>query len=346
MTNSTISSPIPDHLDWKFAGKTLGSGGQGTVYVVYNAHDPNRTLRALKVLNENAPLKAKKRFQKEIQTVSQMFHPAIIKVHDYSQPHEEFQYLVMSYHEGAQTIEDLCLSDPILNPYHGDTLKCLDLFEKIIIAINACEKANPPVYHRDISPKNILVLPDESIRLIDFGLCQTLDNNTTITMTGENVGTRLYAPLECSAGSRFSIGTHTDIYSAAKILWSAITSRVALDREADYQDHGSMREMFPNSETTWHLRRIFENTIQEDPANRDSKTATTLYRIREVRLAVSGGYSPKETVALRCPSCGIRNVKPSQSPHHLFGQFTTGRYSMSECQECGFIIVRRYNPTN
>ena len=159
-------------------------------------------------------------------------------------------------------------------------------------------------------------------------------------MTGGNVGTRSYAPPECGAFSRFKVGTHTDIFSAAKVLWSVITSKRVFDSHS-IEDHTSMRSMFPNKEETWHLRRIFEKTIQEDPSDRFTTTEMVLHMIREVRHVVNGGYSPIETVALRCPSCGIRNIVSRNNRQHLFDQFTARNYWMSECQECGFIIVRR-----
>lgn len=329
---------IPSHLEWKQVGDPVGSGGQGTVYRVFRESDPEN-VRALKILNPDAPQQARERFRKEMVTVSKISHPTIIEVIEYSAPQDDFQYLVMEYHEGAKTVEKTCFVAPESNPYHGNTLKCLDLFEQIIQAIRACELANDPVFHRDISPKNILILPDDSIRLIDFGLCQTA-NNTTITMAGENVGTRSYAPPECGAFSPFSIGTHTDIYSAAKVLWSAITSARVFDR-VFIDENTSMKNMFPNSEETWHLRRLFENTIQEDPADRFDRTELVLLQIDEIRHAVNGGFPPVETASSRCPSCGLRSIKTSINPNHLFGSFTVGIYIMSECGECGFVVIRK-----
>lgn len=342
-TPSTYTSPIPSHLDWKQIGDPLGSGGQGTVYLVQREDEPE-IFRALKMLKDDAPQQARQRFQQEVINLGNISHPAIIRIIEYSLLHQDFQYLVMDFHEGARTIEEVCLVSPELNPYHGNVLKCLDLFEQIILALRACEQATEPIYHRDISPKNILLLPDDSIRLIDFGLSQTV-NNTTITLTGENIGTRSYAPPECGAGSKFPIGTHTDIYSAAKVLWSAITSTPAFDRESPYFEDGSMMNMFPNKEETWHLRRLFENTIQENPLDRFSKTEMVLLQIDEIRYVINGGYTPTETAFSRCPSCGLKSVKVSSNPHHLFGHFTVGKYSMSECSECGFVIVRRFNAT-
>ena len=130
---------IPDHLDWKHLGrKELGSGGQGTVHLVFHKDDPDKTPHALKILNKDASQEAHKRFQDEIKTVCNIHHHAIIEVLDYSLQDAEFQYLVMDYHAGAKTIEEICLP-PNLNPFHGNTLKCLYLFEQMISAVQARE---------------------------------------------------------------------------------------------------------------------------------------------------------------------------------------------------------------
>lgn len=329
---------IPSHLEWKQVGDPIGSGGQGTVYRVIRESDPENE-RALKILNPDASTEARVRFQREMETVSKIPHPSIIEVFEYSKSQDDFQYLVTEYHEGAQTVEEKCLVTPESNPYHGNVLKSLDLFEQVIQAIRACELADEPVVHRDISPRNILILPDDSIRLIDFGLCHTIDNNI-ITMTGENVGTRSYAPPECGAFSLYTTGTHTDIFSAAKVLWSVITSKRVFDSPV-IEEHTSMKEMFPHNGETWHLKRIFEKSIQQDPANRFGSTEHALLQIDEIRYVVKGGYPPVEEAPARCPSCGLKSMITSSNPHHLFGGISNRNFRMSECRECGFVVIRK-----
>ena len=117
---------------------------------------------------------------------------------DHSEEGDEFQYYVMEYHECAQTLANIIFSRS--NRFHGDVLRSLDLFEQIISAIGACEALDPPIVHRDINPKNMLILPDGNVRLIDFGICQIQDG-TIITLADEGVGTRDYTSPECEAGA-------------------------------------------------------------------------------------------------------------------------------------------------
>ncbi len=332
--------PVPDSLSWKPTGEKLGSGGQGTVWIVFQENDPSQTLRALKELNRPDSEHAQERFQREIETVKRLSHHTIIKVLDHSDIDDEFQFYVMEYHQNAKTLEEI-IFPPACNPFHGNILKCLDLFEQIITAIQVCEVQSDSILHRDISPKNILVLENGNVCLIDFGLCHTV-NDTTITLTGENLGTRSYAAPECGAGSEFEIGTFSDIYSAAKVLWSTITSERAFDREAPIMNRKSMENMIPHNEEIWHLNRIFNNTIQYDPKDRFHSTGLVLSHIVDIRHAIDVGFPPLETVASRCPSCGRKSVRGARERRQVFGGYMNQDLTAHECSVCGFVFVRRH----
>ncbi len=213
---------IPEHIPWQATGRTLGSGGQGQVQLVTRKDDPEGTHFALKELRNTASSQARQRFQREIQAVKGLNHSSIVKIIDHSGADDDFHFYVMEYHEGARDLEKVLFSGA--NPYEGNVEASLTLFEKIIRAIAECERSIPPIVHRDISPKNILVLPDGTVRLIDFGICQIQDG-ALITLTDENVGARNYTSPECEFGDDSEVGVYSDIYSSAKVLWSAITSR-------------------------------------------------------------------------------------------------------------------------
>ncbi|MDE0068782.1 MAG: serine/threonine-protein kinase [Caldilineaceae bacterium] len=331
---------IPDHLDWKPLNKKIGSGGQGTVHLVYHKDDPAKTPRALKILKIDASQEAYRRFQKEIKAVSKIDHHAIIEVIDHSSKDEELQFLVMKYHWGAETIEEVCLSSDS-SLYYGRALVCLYIFEQLISAIQACESQPEPIYHRDISPKNVLVLPDTSIRLIDFGLCQTV-GDSTLTLAGEDVGTRNYAPPECSSGNDLRPGTYTDIYSAAKVLWSAITSQYVFDREEAVLNEKSMRKMFPHKKETWHLDHIFRNIIRQDPNDRLTKTSQVFDLIKKVRHAILDDFAPLESVVDQCPACKRNTAEAATHGHPILGGRIDPQFPAYECTACGFAFVRRH----
>ena len=330
---------IPENVPWKRTCKTLGSGGQGTVYLVTHKDKSEGPVYALKELRNRGSDQARQRFQREIEAVRQLDHPNIIRIFDNSEPDDEFQYYVMEYHEDAKTLASI-ISSSTCNPFHGDVLQCLDLLEQLVTAIGECAASKPPIVHRDINPKNILILPDHTIRLIDFGICQVEDGQM-ITLVDEGVGARYYASPECEEGLDSDIGTHSDTYSAAKVLWSAITSQQAFPREAPVFGVKSMSVLFPNQPETWHLIRIFEKTIRQRPEDRFQGFRRVLTEIRELRYLIQGGYPPLEDIRYRCPSCGRKCLTDYLEASRVYLQSRSiKKASALMCEYCGFAFLR------
>ncbi len=329
---------IPENLQWQLSGDPLGKGGQGNVHPVTRKGDTSGKKYALKQLNDNQDPQALERFRQEIEVVSEINHPSIIKIHDFSNENDEFQYYVMDYHEGAEALSETIFSRED-SPFYCETLKSLSLFEKIADAIHSYEISPGDIVHRDISPYNILLLPDESIRLIDFGICQ-IDRGEAITLTGENFGTRNYAPPECEAGSGLQTGIFTDIYSAAKVLWSAITSERVFAREEPVFANESMKQRFPNKMETWHLTRIFKKTIRKNPGDRHQSAEHLLAQIGNVIRVVRGGFPPQEAIESFCPSCGQSEIQDFRDDYNTFGSYRRTDFTPLECRVCGLVFFR------
>ncbi len=311
---------IPKKLRWISTGETLGEGGQGQVYLVTNKHESSGKKYAMKRLKNVDSEKARSRFSREVEAIKEIEHRAIVRIFDHSHTDDDFQFYVMEYFEGTRTLSQIIFAQT--NPYHGDVHLCLELFEEIVSALWACEHSSIPLVHRDISPNNILVLTDGSIRLIDFGICQ-LENGKTVTLTGESFGTRKYAAPECESGSNSTISIRSDIYSAAKVLWSAITSRDAFAREEPVFRNLSMKKMFPANPETWPLALIFEKAIRKKPEDRFSGTDEALDLVQELSNFFQRGHSSIEDIIHRCPACGWKNYREISErerrlrPNHL-----------------------------
>lgn len=325
---------IPDNIPWKATGTTLGQGGQGVVQLVTRKDDTEGRHYALKALNRVNSAQARQRFRSEIEAVKLLDHDAIVPVVDQSEPGDAFQFYVMEYIPDAKPLNRVIFNGT--NPYHGDVGQSLALFQKVVEAIQACERANPQIVHRDIKPNNILIVPDGGIRLIDFGICQIQDG-AMVTLVDENVGARNYTSPECEGGNAANVGIHSDIYSAGKVLWSAITSRQAFAREEPVFAHLSMQTLFPEQPETWHLSHVFEKTIREDPSNRFQSAQDVANLVGELHQIIQRGFPPVERVHFRCPSCGWRRI--DFLPENFSG-FDPDRFVSHRCAFCGFTFVR------
>lgn len=328
---------IPEDVPWRSTGNTLGSGGQGEAQTVTRQDEPEGPKYALKILRNAESLQARQRFRREIEVIKTLNSSAIVQIIDHSNECDAFQFYVMEYHEGARTLDSIIFSEG--NLYHGDVKKSLDLFQQIISAIGDCQVPDPPVVHRDINPTNILVLPDETIRLIDFGICQVQDG-AMFTLADENVGARNYALPECEAGNDESIDVRSDIYSASKVLWSAITSKRAFAREEAVFKDRSMEQLFPTKSDTWHLSHVFEETIRQNPSHRVQDTGGTLALISEVRYLVERGLPPLREVPARCPSCGLKGLTLYKDGYRAFGNPNARGVVPIICNSCGFVFLR------
>lgn len=326
---------IPGSLRWKSTGKTLGQGGQGTVVEVTDTTGEISGTFALKGLLPGKPISANERFAREIEVIRSIKHPSIISVIDHSSPESDFPFYVMQLHPGATTLKRLIGTEE--NPFSGNPLKSLSLFIQILSALSACEEKG--VVHRDLSPANILVLPDETIKIIDFGLCQIVDGKT-VTLGDEGVGTPNYMAPECESGALEPVTIRADIYSAGKILWAAITGQHAFAREAPVFGHKAMQSCFPQDPTAWHLHHVFEKTIRHDLKDRWSTTSDALAATYNSRFLIVAGYPPLELMNHSCPFCGVGRLGPFEQSHSVFGNPNPpGIYSL-QCDYCGFCFAR------
>jgi serine/threonine protein kinase len=217
------------------------------------------------------------------------------------------------------------------NPYQGDALQAVDFFIQLAEAIRACEAAKAKVVHRDLSPGNVIIAPNGSIKVIDFGVCW-IEGAAGVTMDDESVGTHNYMAPECESGAEGDITSKTDLYSVGKLLWTAVTGQRAYARERAVFDGKSMKMMLPDKPDTFHLHALFEQTIRNSPTDRFPNAAAAIQEAKRIRYLISNHYPPLELLADgMCPTCGAENLKRIPDPYNQ------NVYSLSwfECEYCG-----------
>jgi len=257
-------------------------GGQATVFSVKDTTGALKGTYALKPLKPDADTQAYKRFQDEVSAIKGVDHPNIIKIIESSKPEDAFHYYVMEFHKDAQSLKSLLRSSN--NPFHNDALKSLNLFRQLVSVIEAIKGAG--IVHRDLSPGNVLILPNETLKVIDFGICQIEDDETRITLVDEGLGTRNYTAPELEAGAGGTASFKSDLYSAGKILWSAVTNRLAFAKEKLVFNNLSMYKLGLDV-MTWHLHHIFEGTIRDNPDHRFDSPNAAMEKVMLVNGAIN-----------------------------------------------------------
>ncbi len=223
-------------------GKTLGAGGFGITYIAWDLnldmklaikeYYPNNFVsrqaeysHCVSVFNRsyvsqyNTGLDG---FLSEAKTLARFVRqPGIVFVRDYFQENDT-AYIVMEFAEG-QTLKELLAQTP------GECLPADQVFAMMRPVMEALVKVHKAgVIHRDISPDNLMVDPDNRVTLLDFGSARDYTDEKSLSVILKPG----YAPEE-QYRKRGKQGPWTDIYSLCATMYRAITGQVpmeALDR--------------------------------------------------------------------------------------------------------------------
>jgi serine/threonine protein kinase/tetratricopeptide (TPR) repeat protein len=210
-----VTNPNSDPLVGRTVGQyeilsRVGGGGMG---VVYTARDTRLTrIVALKFLPPqwSHDATAKERFVREAQAASATNHPNICTIHDIETADDGQLFIVMAYYEG-QTLKARLEPGP------------LPIEEALDIAMQVADglaKAHAQgVVHRDIKPGN-LILTEEGVRILDFGLATFAD---ALKLTTENalLGTVAYMSPEQVRGQQAD--ARTDVWATGAVLYEMLT---------------------------------------------------------------------------------------------------------------------------
>jgi putative two-component system response regulator len=191
----------------------IGRGGMATVY---RAHHPalDRFV-AIKVMPEffAEDESYRERFQLEAQSVARLRHPNILNAFDFGQD-RGVPYLVMELVEGGT------LADRIGAPM--ELQQVVRLLRPIASALDYAHAHG--VLHRDIKPSNILIRPDGTPVLADFGLAKLADSVRKLTASGVVFGTPEYMSPEQAVGD--PLGPESDQYSLSAVAYEMLTGHV------------------------------------------------------------------------------------------------------------------------
>jgi tRNA A-37 threonylcarbamoyl transferase component Bud32 len=162
----------------------IDEGGMSIVYM--GIHKELKRKVAIKMLNPvlSKNPQYKKRFLNEARLLSRLNHQNIITLFDYIE-NDSGIFLITEYVNG-QTLDEYV--DLVSGPM--PETKAVKIIAQILDAIGYMHTKN--MIHRDIKPSNIIIKPDNTIKLIDFGIAKHLQpNQALITQDGAKLGTAI-----------------------------------------------------------------------------------------------------------------------------------------------------------
>ena len=201
----------------------LGQGGMATVFKAYHAGlDRFVAIKVMHPAFKQDPTFLA-RFQREARVVAKLEHPNIVPIYDYAE-HNGNPYLVMKYIEG-ETLKARLGRSPLTR-------------EEGLRTVEAVGKAlgyahGRGILHRDIKPSNILLCPDNSIYLADFGLARIAQAGESTLSSEMLLGTPHYISPEQARGER-NLDAGTDIYSFGVVLYEMVVGRVPFNADTPF----------------------------------------------------------------------------------------------------------------
>jgi serine/threonine protein kinase len=152
------------------------------------------------------------RFEREREILTRLRHPAIVDVYDWGHG-EDFRYIVTEYFASGS------LELRIRNLMR--VRDSVDIFVQVAGALVVLHKAG--LCHRDLKPANVMMRPNGTIVLIDFGLAKRVDNATQLTSAGEVRGSPFYIAPEQAEG--LPTDQRTDLYSLGVMFYEMLTGQ-------------------------------------------------------------------------------------------------------------------------
>ena len=213
-------------LTYKVISK-IGEGGMSSVYLAQ--HQTLDRKAAIKVLNPELTSKSeiRTRFFNEAVTLSKLNHQNIVTLYDFTEIDGTF-YLIMEYVEGASL-------DNFIHKINKGPIpegSAIEIFKQILDGFAYAHRKG--IVHRDIKPSNIILTPDYTPKILDFGIAKIMQSDNRLTRTGTKMGSILYMSPEQVKGQ--DVDYRSDIYSLGVTLYEMLAGKIPYENyQSDYE---------------------------------------------------------------------------------------------------------------
>ncbi len=206
------------------------------------------------------------RFYGEARMLAAFRHPGVVEVYDYNSAAEcigqedTCAYLVMAFVDGEP------LSDRLRDGARLGVAETMSIVAQAADALHAAHEAG--TVHRDVKPGNLMVKPNGTVILVDFGVARSVAV-TSVTGINSIVGTALYmAPEQVSKGD---LSPATDIYALGAVAYQCLAGRPPFDGDNALQVALRHLEDEPDplpDDVPLPVQRLISRAMAKNPADR------------------------------------------------------------------------------
>ncbi|MBN2063354.1 MAG: serine/threonine protein kinase [Sedimentisphaerales bacterium] len=245
----------------------IGDAGQGQVWRAVHLGTRRKVALKLPKYHCYADKKSFQRFVREVNFISGLDHPNIVKILD-SGVHRGVYYFTMELIEGKHL-------DEYVQTMGLSVAEILALFVKVCDAIEFAHNNN--VIHRDLKHSNIIISKDGEPHILDFGLAKFNDEDETKleANTGKSrAGTPAFMSPEQAGGHQEKVSVSSDIYSLGIILFNLLTNEYPFDLSGPKElvleriALNKVRSLKGYKKIDSELLKIFTHIFQAEPRDR------------------------------------------------------------------------------
>jgi serine/threonine protein kinase len=201
----------------------IGEGGMGSVWRGVDIMlDREVAIKMLRPELANDP-QIVERFRAEAVTLARLNHPNIATLYAFLRQGNDY-FMVMEYVRGETLSHAISRIGPI------SCTQTLKLFGQVLEGVHHAHEMG--IIHRDIKPANVMLTPNASVKVMDFGIARAL-SASRMTRTGHLIGTLEYMAPELIQGAGGDV--RSDIYALGLLLYEMLTGRLPFESNSDYE---------------------------------------------------------------------------------------------------------------